>query len=131
VAPENSKQSVTGRHAQFVIEKKEVEEYWPRLTKGTGKVLISLPSLFSSSSGSDSLEHTPFCPNSLIFFFSLSLFLFQLNFLKTDFSRWKDEDEVDEEEESGAGAGGMPGGFDMSQFVRRTVIFCVECKSTH
>ncbi|KAJ1961922.1 p23 chaperone protein wos2, partial [Dispira parvispora] len=35
------------------------------------------------------------------------------NFLKTDFSKWKDEDEEDEEEEGGmpgmGGAGGMPG----------------------
>ncbi|KAJ3070881.1 hypothetical protein HDU98_006114 [Podochytrium sp. JEL0797] len=41
------------------------------------------------------------------------------HFLKTDFSRWKDEDEEDEEEEAapaGPGGPGGPGGFDMSQF---------------
>lgn len=43
----------------------------------------------------------------------------KLHFVKTDFSRWKDEDEVDEEQEQDpgqmGGMGGM-GNFDFSQF---------------
>ena len=42
IVPKESKLSVTARQAQFVIHKKQVEGYWPRLTKGTGKVCLSL-----------------------------------------------------------------------------------------
>ncbi|KAJ3139390.1 hypothetical protein HK100_011665 [Physocladia obscura] len=40
------------------------------------------------------------------------------HYLKTDFGKWKDEDEDDEEDQvaGGGGGGGAPGGFDMSQF---------------
>jgi len=69
VVPEDSKRAVSSRHAYFVIKKKQIEGYWPRLTKDSKK----------------------------------------LTFLKTDFNKWKEEDESDDDKDVG-------GDFDMSNF---------------
>ncbi|KAI1300736.1 hypothetical protein EDD11_005959 [Mortierella claussenii] len=79
IDPEASTTNANPRNIFFTLIKKEQDDWWPRLNKGSKK----------------------------------------LNFVKTDFARWKDEDDEDDEPEAnqpmdmggmpGMGMGGMPG----------------------